>query len=269
MANANTNSAKAEQNINNDIIQSSRQSCTATCTNVFSNNTIVISGTTIGGNLSFSQSCTASASCIMTQTLDTNVENILKSTLSQTAEAPAMNFNANANTNISDIRQSIKNTIQQTMISSCNASIVNLNSGNFIFLANSSVGGDVSFTQSGDAIANCSMENTAKTILTNKATSDIKQTAKTNDIFGGAFGFIIALVAVLIVVYLAFRYQKSGVIQAAPIPTPKTVSKKNKTPVTKKSLPITPVTKKSLPITPVTKKSLPITPKTPVTKKLH
>jgi ATP-dependent Zn protease len=208
MASANTNTATTVQNVNNTTIQASRQICQATCTNVSSGNTVIINGVKIGGNVIFSQQCTADAQCTMVNGTSTTVDNTLQSILKQTAEtswAPDIS----AQTNISQMTQNVNNAITQIVDSTCVANATNISTNNFTYLTNSTVSGNVSFSQTGDANANCSMTNQSTIQVANDLMAKADQTARQNGFFAG-LGAIIAIVVIIIIVVIVFRSMNQG-----------------------------------------------------------
>lgn len=189
-------SAQVNQNTQksmNEVYQSSSQSCTASCSDIQSGNVIFLDGTT-SGDISFTQNCTANANCMMDQALQSLTDQLL--TLKQGNQTEAnlfgggINFGS-VNLNLSD--QEIKNQVTQIMSSLCTADVNNVQNGNIVYARNSKTG-KISFTQSGNANADCVMQNaaTAKANLSASAT-------QSNAVVAGGIGGIIGLVIFIII----------------------------------------------------------------------
>src|SRR4029077_13521728 len=85
MGSAITNNVNIQNQITNDFLQESMQSCSATCSASANNNTIIVAGNV--GNITIEAICSASASCVMTNSADATVTNVISNQISQSATA--------------------------------------------------------------------------------------------------------------------------------------------------------------------------------------
>lgn len=216
MGTANVNTVSAINDAVTTAIQSSQSSCTATCTATSTGNTIIISGTTIGGNLDLSLKCEANALCTQQNSLDSSVVNFLKNATQQEATTsgfPARLLDANINT--SALKNRTSTAISQFINSSCSATSTTLFANNLVYVTNSQIGGDVRLSQEGSATANCAQLNAAKLAVTNDLSNTAKQSATSSGLFGGAGGIIALLIVVGIVIAGIYIYNKSKAKPAA------------------------------------------------------
>lgn len=86
---------------------------------------------------------------------------------------------------VNENRQKTLNEVYQTSDQTCQATCVNIQSGNTVFL-DGTVAGDITFTQSCEVEASCMMENTIEQVL--ESLQDAKQANATEaSMFGGGF----------------------------------------------------------------------------------
>jgi len=198
MGSAQSNFISEAQNLENSILQASSETCIATCTNVEDNNTIIINGTSIGGNLDLTQQCKAQASCIMANQLDSQVQNIVKAMAEQkqTSKTSPFSFSFKGQNNEAQINQNITNSVTQIMNTACQSTSDNMMVNDTIVLTNDRVGGNFVLSQSGDATSNCTMNNLAKQVLFNKERATADQTQTIESVF---FLIILAIIICLIV----------------------------------------------------------------------
>lgn len=194
-----SSSAKAILNDSNQLYETSSTACIANCTALQINPTIVISNTTVGGNVDITNQCNASASCVMQSTLDGQVQNIMSSMTQQenvtTQLLPiAFDFN-NKNTSV-QIKQNITNNITQTMQAVCQATSNTIQTNPTIVGSNATVGGNLSITGGGSANASCTITNLARMNLFNQSTSTNNQTTKQASVLGI---MMIAIVLIMVI----------------------------------------------------------------------
>lgn len=220
MGTANVNNVTAINDSITSAVQSSQNACTATCENTFANNTVIISGTTIGGNVDLSLKCSAEALCSEDNSIDASVKNILRNAVEQQASTsgfPARLLDANLNT--AELTNRVKTSLSQFLSNSCTATATNLFENNLIYLTNSQIGGSLILSQEGNARANCSQTNAAKLSVTNDLSNKATQTAKSTGLFGGIGGAVMLIIAIAIVgigIYLfSKREKKPKAIQPA------------------------------------------------------
>src|SRR5437016_414776 len=108
----NYNSANFQQSVVNSIFQATSQTCVATCTATQSGNNVIIDGTVIGGNVNvFAATCSASATCIMDQQLDSSVSNAIESAIQQSNTSAGDFFDTTFQNNDTTVKQNITNSI--------------------------------------------------------------------------------------------------------------------------------------------------------------
>lgn len=181
------------QNLVNTNFQSAQNSCTATCVNIQQGQVIVLNNTT-AGNISFTQSCTADAKCYMTNALDATVAEYQKLNTNASA-APAFFPGIQINTTVSSTTQDITNQITQVMNNLCSGAVSNQQIGQIIYATDSTLQ-NISFVQSGNAKADCVMENTARLQLQMQQTGDLTAAS------GGSTSLIAGIIALVIVVVI-------------------------------------------------------------------
>lgn len=234
MGTANVNTVSAINEAVTTAVQSSQSSCTATCSATSTVNTIIISGTTIGGDLDLSLKCEANALCTQQNSLDSSVTNFLKNATQQEATTsgfPARLLDANINT--SALKNRTSTALSQFINSSCSATSTTLFSNNLVYVTNSQIGGDVRLSQEGSATANCAQLNAAKLAVTNDLSNTAKQSATSSGLFGGLGGIVGLLIVVGIVIAGIYIYNKNkkpsakraAASSTAPKPPPKPAAK--------------------------------------------
>lgn len=150
--------AKLTQIQANSLYQTSNNTCTATCTQLQQGNVVVLDNTT-AGDITFTQKCSANASCYMNTSLDILVEAYQNAVA--TAEArPALFPGVQLNSSKSDITQVIKNEVSQVFNNLCQADVNQVLQDNIVYATDSSVG-NIGFLQEGNASADCVMINVA------------------------------------------------------------------------------------------------------------
>lgn len=188
---------------NNTVLQASSQSCSITCATNFNNDTVIIIGGTGGVNIK--QSCKITdASCQLKAAFEAGIENIIESTVSQSASAiGGISFTfSNQNQDI-NLSSTVNNSISQIMSSSCKiSSEANQNNNYFLFVGRD---GDINLGQDASISgANCSMDNYAKASTFNKAVSDASQKAKVQNVFAMMFMGIIVMMVLVGIALIAF-----------------------------------------------------------------
>ena len=189
------------QEISNEILQSSNETCTATCdvdidgVTVFVGNSTITNGINIGGD-----ACSATASCVMNSELDTQLQNIINSITQQalSAEQPFLIPKYNSQTTITSNNQTLRNTITQMMNSSCQSNSENLITDSYVYVKDSDVSGgiNIGFTQSGSSKATCSMNNISSANVYNKETANTDQVQK----WENTIAVIITVIVIVMIV---------------------------------------------------------------------
>lgn len=145
------------------ITQQFSGTCQVTCQNTMSNVSISIIDSTVGGNIEVTQSCATNASCLIGSSMDASADVLFKAASSSnaknTAELPWYTQPINADTSVTNSRQSIKESISQTTNESCQISSYNQMNNISIFAANSTIGGDISVSQNASTQGQCQLNN--------------------------------------------------------------------------------------------------------------
>lgn len=224
-----TNVAKSSLSVQNTILQASSESCISDCTNISSGNTIIFNGSSIDGNVNFNQSCKATASCLMKQQLQSQVQNIMSAIASQSEkiEKTILSFNISSQVNASEINENIVNSITQVLQSACQATSENIRTGDLIVLENTTVGGNVSFGQGGDSVADCTLNNLARQVTFNKESAKQNQSQKVESVFAMiAIAVIIVVIIGAIIVFITLRGKSKSAPAAPTTPAAKSASSK-------------------------------------------
>ena len=201
MGTTNESRAKEIQSINNDIIQESSEKCMATCVNIENGNSAIFDGATIDGNLTgFKQVCKVSTSCVMTEQLNSQIQDVLESVAKQTQQLDSSFLSIFADTHNktkATIEQSINNSVTQLLNSSCTATASNIQNNDMFVLSNSTVlGGVIAFSQTGNPTASCTMNNLGKIKLFNKEQAEISQEQRIENIFVAIIAMIVAALVI-------------------------------------------------------------------------
>lgn len=193
----------SNQTVVNSMLQVSRQSCSARCSNDISGLTVIVIGGT--GDINITQECKLTdINCIMTTTLDTQIENILKAMAQQNTSA--MNGFTLDWTNINqsvDLYQYLQNSITQMMDSSCTFEAGNTATGLYFYVQDRN--GNLNLSQSASITnSTCNMNNVAKAVTYNDATTDTRQTATITNIFGLIIIAVIIMIVIVGIVIIVF-----------------------------------------------------------------
>lgn len=215
MGSGNSSRAKAIQTINNNTVQESSTTCTATCQNTQNGDTTIFSGTTVTGDISaFSQVCKVSSSCVMTDQLSSQISDTLKSIAKQSQQMDSSITSLFADTHNHEkatLEQSINNSVTQILNSSCVATSSNVQNNDMFIMTNSkALSGVIAFSQTGDPTASCVMNNLSKIKLFNKETATISQTQRIENVFVAIVAMVVA--ALVIGAILLFLYFGSALM---------------------------------------------------------
>jgi hypothetical protein len=192
----------------NDIYQQSSQSCAANCVNIQSGNTIFLDGSTVG-DITFEQKCTASASCVMNNAVESLVQQLQKQKQDNKTEASLFGGGFNIGTvNLNQSEQEITNRVKQILNTLCSADVNNLQTDNMIYARNSKTG-NISFTQDGAAEANCIMTNMASSKARQDQLSDQTNATAASLGMGGILGLVVMLIVVSVVASVVRKMNKA------------------------------------------------------------
>lgn len=154
--------AESEQSANTYMAQQFSGTCNVTCQNALNNVVVDIIGSTIGGSIKLDQSCSTNASCLIDSTSNATSDVMFKATNSSNASSAWSIWSGNPfsfEMAESLSRQDIKQTINQTSSEACNISSYNQMDNITIFVANSTIGGDISISQNASTQGQCKLKN--------------------------------------------------------------------------------------------------------------
>jgi hypothetical protein len=205
MGGGQSNVYKATQTVSNSITQFNQSSCIATVDVSSGGNIIIIDGSHIGGNVIGSvQKISTDASCIMSNSNDANVQNILESMSSQTNSGQNGLFDflskltGSTLKNQTDITQAISNNIAQINTATCSSNIISSTLPNYIYVKKAFVGGSViGSTTDASATSSCTINNGSSAIVYNQELSKNDQTNKNKSLF---FTIVIAFTVIMILI---------------------------------------------------------------------
>ena len=193
-----------EETVTNDFLTQSNQSCAADCSNTIQGNTIIVSGK--AGDINIDQTCTAStAGCVLSADLSSSLDNILDAIndQEQSFTDSMISFDPSSQVNKSTVKQTLNNKISQIANATCNASVENINSNQLIYVTNEA--GYINISQSGDAIASCTMNVIAKQQTFNSQQASSTQDQVRENVFVQLFssiGMIILIVGIIIILVM-------------------------------------------------------------------
>lgn len=199
-----TSVATAVQTAVNTTYQQAQNSCTTNCTQIQSGNVIVLDNSK-AGNITFTQQCSAAASCYMTNALDATVTAYQNSNVGSGA-SPALFPGIQVNTTVSSNTQDIKNSLTQIMSNLCKSDVSQTITGNIVYATDSTLG-NIGFIQGGNATASCVMENSGRLQLQMK--QDGTTTAKAGGGISIGAGVIMLIVIVIIIIVIAGKLKKN------------------------------------------------------------
>jgi len=198
-----SNTVDVDQNVMNNILSETSTVCAASCTAVQSGDVIVVQNSSIGGGIGFTESCTVNASCVMNNSIDTQIQNILSSITQQSNKAVTDflgDLAWNDQTNSANFKQNVTNNVTQVISSTCNADIAFSQNNDLLYVSNTGASGFVGFqigaNNSASANASCAMSNTSRTVVYNNVQAQANQS--NTDI--GVFAMIAMAVVVVILI---------------------------------------------------------------------
>lgn len=152
-------SSKAETDISPDqfITQQFSSNCDVSCTNIQNNEKVRLFGTTVNGNISFSQSCSTNAICLSNSNIDAMADSILKATQQAVASNPGYFKSEDTE---SDIYVNPKQDIMQSTMQTCSISSLNEMNNVSLLAVNSKLNGNISFDQQGSTVGQCMLGST-------------------------------------------------------------------------------------------------------------
>jgi len=153
------------------------------------------------GNITFNQTCTVDAKCTITASLDASANIVQKAIASGSAKSSWFGAFA-VNTAINLTNQEIVNMISQTLNSTCNNGVSQVQTGNLVYVNNSTTG-DIGFNQDSNVNSTCVLNNNARGVVA--ATQSASLTASTG---AAGLGIIIAIIVIIIVIIVIIALVK-------------------------------------------------------------
>lgn len=185
------------------MLQVAKQTCGVVCKNNINNITIIVIGGS--GDISIAQECKIdNVQCILKNTFDVQIENILESMVKQSASSMngfSLDF-ANISLNV-DLYQYIQNTITQMTDNSCKFEASNEITGAYIYVQDHK--GNVSISQNASITnASCNMDNIAKAVTYNSISQKTDQQASIVNIFSLIIVAVIVAIIGATIVLIVF-----------------------------------------------------------------
>lgn len=211
MGSISSNYNKLEQDFMNNVTQKTQMKCSNSVKASANDNIVIIDGSKIGGDVTgVTNQVSTDASCLMTATMDNNIENILNSLSKQKFKSQNDLFNGfqwGISTNISDVKQSITNNISQILNSTCSNDTESSANNNYVYLKDSTVKGNfVGVTNKTNSSFNCAMTNMMKNATYNKAHADNNQVIKTKGVMATAMAVIAIIIVCGMLCFLLVMY---------------------------------------------------------------
>jgi hypothetical protein len=197
--------SKSEQSANVYLTQQFSGACNIICQNTMSNTSIDLINTTVGGDVSITQSCSTNGSCMIGSSMDSTIDVFFKAANSSGAQNAVTGVASAGNIDWSNTksRQDMRLSSYQNTNESCNIGTYNQMDNVSIFAANSTIGGSVSISQEGSTGGNCALNNTMSAAAKVTGLSDNISTS------GKQKGGILHLIIVISVLLIAFMMAKS------------------------------------------------------------
>ena len=200
------------------IINNSSSCATTSVNNIDFNFGAVDGNLTIDG-ADLSQKINLNTSCLQSSVTNTQIQNDIKNSLTQSLAALNMNaLSANTNVNTNNSINNFTNTFNINNVKTCLA-----NSQNSTNIKSNSVGGNVTLknitvSQVQDIVSNCIQKDDATTVLNNALQQEVGQTVTNNSILMYA---VIAIVVIIILSIIAsiFKGSSSSSNSINPSPT--------------------------------------------------
>lgn len=213
--NTSLSSSQALSSVNN-VLQVSQSKCSVECDQTSTGNVVVIGNGSTVGNIDFSQTCViTNSSCMIKQSIEANVTNILKSIAEQStfSTQPLFSASFSGTQQSATIEQDVYNSITQLISSTCTFDTNQTMTNNYVYVGNGSTTGDISFAQNSEiSSVECSLDVAAKSSLYNSLTSETSQSAITIDplsLLAICFVAVLGMGFFLVLVFL-FKGGSSG-----------------------------------------------------------
>lgn len=197
MGSSQSNAVTIQTSITNDFLQQMDEICSADCVNSSSGNTIIIGGKT--GDISITATCTADASCSMTNQANATAQSVISNMASQDVTS-VTDFLGDLSwqdlSNSLTVSTSIVNQITQITTQTCNATSMSTTDNNFVYVEQGGETGNLAISATGNANASCAMSNMAKMDAYNQVQTTTDQTNTDVGMFAAIGIAILAIVLI-------------------------------------------------------------------------
>jgi hypothetical protein len=223
----NSSNSTSSQTAAANISQQYAGTCDIICDNSISNVNMDFIDSVVTGGVNLTQSCTVNAPCLFNVMQNASADVIFKATNTAGSAGgilPQISWN---NSNTSSY-QNISENISQGISQQCDLSSVNSLNGVNVYAQNSTIGGGINITQTGDTAGSCTLNAGMSAAEIASGTADNCSTAgkKAKKGCGGKGGGSTAsmVIGVIIVVVLVMVVTRAMRGSASPQGTPSTVS---------------------------------------------
>jgi len=191
---------KVTEKVRNDLINRADSSCESVCSQSQIGNIIVVDG--VAQDIEISQSCKATSSCIIKNSLNASVQSIIDTLINSDQDFQGSPFSLTWNSQRTRAENELilENKITNIMSASCNSSVNQMQSDNIIYVKG--VAGNVALTQDGNAKSNCTIDNIAKMQSYNDIAKDVSNSQNRKGLFGALFAALGTLIIFSIIMFI-------------------------------------------------------------------
>jgi hypothetical protein len=209
MGNISINVNKIRQDYMNNITQTNSQQCVTNTNVTASGNVITSIGNKISGNFTgINQAVGTDSTCLITNSMTSNINNILDAMADQQNKSSTGLFNdftIGVGVNVYDIKQSTVNNLTQINSSLCASDTLVAANNNFIYVKDNEIGGNfVGISSNTNASSQCTMNNTMNMVVYNQTASNSTQTNSTMSVFVWIVIVLGVLFGLLIIGFIIF-----------------------------------------------------------------
>ena len=180
----------------NNILQSSRATCFANCSQDITHINLNIDNGSRMGDIKITQECTSTSMCTMKTNLESIAVQVLESYQLAESNSQAVWFTFNRSYAANTVDQVLSNTITQIINSACRANAQQSISNVYVGVNNNSEVGMFEISQTAEANAQCTLENTGSVAVAQSASASQSASATA----GSWLIFIILILAVVAIV---------------------------------------------------------------------
>lgn len=202
-----TSKSLSEQNAEAYLTQQFSGNCNISCQNLVSGASITIDNSKITGNVGISQTCSANGNCLINSSQNALADLMLKAKNSSAAKAAFSVWELDPfNTDVSESEsiQNIREAINQTNNEMCNISSLNNMNNVSILVENSSIDGNVGFSQTGSSNGTCTLNNNMSATAIGTGLANNSSTSGGSDIVTLLKYIVIAIAIVVVCMIVSF-----------------------------------------------------------------